>query len=230
MSPLTRHIALLLLVVAPSLIHAAGEPHDTVYFYNTWEQLLNLEPVSMLQDPYVDAQSPYQLFFEIEDEKWNDVIEHDFMAASMGDSIWLVNSNYLKLCFEGDIQSLVGYVPLFFNEKVAYICYGGYPYRNPYWEHGYYNGYNRNRMHHDIVWHYYYIDFEHRKVLKVNHSVLSDLLKDYHDLLMRYEGMNDYKKREIIEDYFLKYIDRAAQDVMHPNIVDVVEDAKWNEQ
>ena len=40
---------------------------------------------------------------------------------------------------------------------------------------------------------------------------------------MRYEGMKDYKKREIIEDYFFKYIDRASQDVMHPYILDLFE-------
>ncbi len=213
-------------MVTPLLAHAVETQHDTVYFYNTWEQLLNLEPVSMLQDPYVDAQSPYQLFFEIEDEKWNDVIEHDFMAASMGDSIWLVNSNYLKLCFEGDTQSLVGYVPLFFNEKVAYICYGGYPYRNPYWEHGYYNGYNRNRMHHDIVWHYYYIDFQRRLLLKVDYSTLRSLLADYHDLQMRYEGMKDYKKSEIIDYFFMKYIERVTADDMRPNITDFMGKSK----
>ena len=69
---------------------------------------------------------------------------------------------------------------------------------------------------------FYYIDFFNRKVLKVNPSVLSELLTDYHDLKMRYEGMRDYKKREIIEDYFYKYVDRASQDVMRPNILDLV--------
>ena len=58
---------------------------------------------------------------------------------------------------------------------------------------------------------------------KVNHSYLSELLEDYHDLQMRYEGMKDYKKQYIIEDYFFKYIDRATGDVMHPYILELVD-------
>ena len=47
-------------------------------------------------------------------------------------------------------------------------------------------------------------------------------MTDYHDLKVRYEGMKDYKKRYIIEDYFYKYIDRASQDFMRPYILDLV--------
>jgi hypothetical protein len=56
----------------------------------------------------------------------------------------------------------------------------------------------------------------------VTHSYLSELLSEYHDLQMRYEGMKDYKKREIIEDYFYKFIDRATEDIMRPYILDLV--------
>ena len=69
---------------------------------------------------------------------------------------------------------------------------------------------------------YYYIDFLNRKVLRVTPKVLSGLLEDYHDLQMRYEGMKDYKKSEIIEDYFLKFIERASNDIMRPYILDLV--------
>ncbi len=58
---------------------------------------------------------------------------------------------------------------------------------------------------------------------RVTHEYLSELLEDYPDLQMRYEGMKDYKKREIIEDYFFKYIDRATEDIMRPYILDLTE-------
>ena len=48
--------------------------------------------------------------------------------------------------------------------------------------------------------------------------------EDYHDLQVRYEGMKDYKKPEIIEDYFYKYIDRVTGDFMKPYILDLVAD------
>ena len=70
---------------------------------------------------------------------------------------------------------------------------------------------------------YFYIDFVTSTVHRVTNEYLSHLLEDYHDLQMRYEGMKDYKKRYIIEDYFFKYIDRATDDFMHPNILDLVE-------
>lgn len=221
----------MMLAVAPLLSQAVEVQHDTLYFYNTWDQMLYFEPVSMLRDPFIFAQTPLQIFFEIEDEKWNSVIEHDFMGASIGDSIWYVNSNYLKKHFDGDVNLLKGYIPLFFNEKVAYFTYGGYPYRD-YFEESYYNGelhYEMSRIGQErsliqINWNYYYIDFEHHKVLKVNHKVLSNLLKDYQDLQMRYKGMKEYKKNEVIEDYFLQFIDRASLDAMRPDILDVVDD------
>ena len=73
----------------------------------------------------------------------------------------------------------------------------------------------------DIV-DYYYIDFQNKEVIKITPSSLSELLEDYHDLQMRYEGMKDYKKRDIMMDYFFKYIDRAQQDCMKPYILDVM--------
>ena len=68
---------------------------------------------------------------------------------------------------------------------------------------------------------YYYIDFINRKVIKVTPEALVDLLEDYHDLQMRYEGMKDYRKRYMIQEYFFKFVDREPDvaglvlDVLH---------------
>lgn len=223
MKHILLHITVIMLVLLPLPALAQDEPHDTVYFYKTWEQLLYQEPVSMLLDPYVIVHSPFQLSFEIDDENMNYIIGYEFMAASMGDSICFINSNYLKDCFHGDIDQLTGYIPLSFNDKMAYFRFGGYPYGDVNREYGLRSRWNDERTINQISWHYYFIDFAQSKVLKVNHSVLSALLQDYHDLQMRYEGMKNYKKREIMEDYFLQYIDRATSDIMHPYILDLVE-------
>ena len=68
----------------------------------------------------------------------------------------------------------------------------------------------------------FFIDFRNHSVNRVSHNYLSELLEDYPDLLMRYEGMKDYKNKDIIEDYFFKYIDRATDDIMLPYILDLV--------
>ena len=65
---------------------------------------------------------------------------------------------------------------------------------------------------------YYFIDFKNRKVERVNHKYLSKLLEDYHDLKMRYEGMKDYKKPHIIEEFLFQYIGRVSEDIMRPTI------------
>ena len=43
------------------------------------------------------------------------------MALSQGDSIWLINSKYLKKNFKGDVKGLDGFIPVFFNDRVAFI-------------------------------------------------------------------------------------------------------------
>ena len=204
-------IILVTLATVPREAIALTEPHDTVYFYETWEQILYNEPVAMYVDPYIDAYN-YAVDFETVDHYFNENIKNKFIAANIGDSTWLVSSHYLYKNFKVDLHYLNYYVPLFFNEKMAYTLAAA------------------NVSFKDLVAvnddsdliDYYYIDFLHRKVQRVTPTALSQLLEDYHDLQMRYEGMKDYKKRNVIEDYFFKYIDRATDDVMKPYILELV--------
>ena len=204
----------MLAVVAMTSLHAMAytEGHDTIYFYKTWEQVFYQEPSAMFIDPYIYALD-YEIAFEVDDEDFNESIIKDYIVATICDSVWLVNSHYLKKHFKGDARNLNNYVPLYFNQKLAYAIYNG------------------SLSVKDLLlgdtesdeFDFYYIDFFNRKVKRVTPAVLSELLEDYHDLQMRYEGMKDYKKRYIIQDYFYKYIDRASEDIMHPYILDLVE-------
>lgn len=194
---------------------------DTVYFYDTWEQMLYMEPEAAIIDPFIAVETPYQIAIETADESLNDVINESHIAATLGDSIWLINSHYLKREFKGDTKKLKDFMPVFFNDKVAFAAYVGY-------------GDNASlksilfgdwvEENYDDIVDYYYIDFINRKVIKITPESLSELLEDYHDLQMRYEGMKDYKKREIIQDYFMKYIDRSTNDFMRPYILDLMGD------
>jgi len=213
---------ILLLVVAMTTSHAAADElllQDTVYFYKTWEQVYSDSP-EFAVTPWIYIDTPYELYFETGNERFNAQVENHYIAATLGDSIWLINSNYLNLHFKGDAKRLNGYVPFFFNDKIAYAVYAGVNDNVGLKEILF--GDTDDEADYSKAASFYYIDFFNRKVLKVNPSVLSELLTDYHDLKMRYEGMRDYKKRKIIEDYFYKYVDRASQDVMRPNILDLV--------
>lgn len=218
-----KHWIRLIVVAAMAFVtsHAMATdavPHDTVYFYDTWEQIFDMTPEAMIIDPYVAALTPYQVAIETADDALNDAIYDSHIAATLGDSIWLINSRYLKREFKGDTKKLKEFIPVFFNDKTAFLAYVGY-------------GDNiglKNILFgdwvdvdYDEIVDYYYIDFVNRKVIKVTPEALVGLLEDYHDLQMRYEGMKDYRKRYIIQDYFFKYIDRASQDFMRPYILDL---------
>ncbi len=214
-----RNIAPVLLAFCS--LHCAAEEYaesDTVYFYDSWEQMFQVEPDTMMIDLAIDYYSPYELYFESSDKKANRRIKKEYVAATLGDSTWLINSDYLKECFKGDSKNMHGYVPLFFSEKVAYAVVEEYSYAE------------LGDIAFNVISTYnYYIDFSQHKVIKIDEKSLSALLADYHDLRMRFEGMKNNNKSSIINDYFFKYVDRANEDCMRPYILDILEGDEWEE-
>lgn len=220
MKILCRYIILAIMAMSPFLAQAAGdEPRDTVYFYDTWEDIFLEEPVIGLIDPFIYLITPYEIAIETGVEDVDYAINKTHIAATLGDSIWLINSQYLKREFTGDTKRLTEFMPFFFSDKVAYVLYVGEN-ENLNWKNILFG--DRVETDFEEIVDYYYIDFQNKSVIKITPSSLSMLLEDYHDLQMRYEGMKDFKKREIMLDYFFKYIDRAQQDVMKPYILDVM--------
>ena len=219
---LKKYMLMLLVLTMCSLRCAAKAPtaqHDTIYFYDTWQQMLDIQPVAFYIDPMIEVYSAYEIYFIAYNANVTNAIKNKYLAISVGDSTWLVNSRYLNKVFKGDADHFSGYIPVFFNEKVAYITY------------------HANLSMKDILcgvsvgengeylfqMDYFYIDFLNHRVERVTPTYLSKLLEDYPDLKMRYEGMKDYKKRYMIEEFFLKYVDRASEDFMRPFIVDLTE-------
>ena len=213
---LLRHLVLILIAATALCGRAANEPLDTVYFYDTWEQMLEMSPSAMIVSPFIDVENPFEIDIYASQDDYR---LYNHVAATLGDSIWLVSTAYLQSHFEGDSEKPSGgrfmYVPLFFNEKVAYLIAPSYGIKQILF------GPMEVSSSDDVD--FYYIDFRKRELRKVTSSVLSELLEDYHDLKMRYEGMKDYKKKYMIEEFFMKYVDRASQDFKRPYIVDLVE-------
>ena len=215
----------MLIVVASTTFSAAADDseivlQDTVYFYETWEQVFTDSPVFAIT-PFIYSETPYELYFETNNVRFNVMIDERYIAATLGDSTWLVNSNYLRKNFKGDAKKLNGYVPLFFDDRVAFAVYAGLN-DNVTLKNILFGDVDGEVDYSDAV-RYYYLDFLNHKVLKVDSPVLTDLLEDYHDLQMRYEGMKNNNKRPIIEDFFFKFVDRASQDIMRPRILDLVQ-------
>ena len=191
-------------------------PTVKLSFYNTWEQMLDLNPVAQAVDCYVTPKTDCQLEIKTRDKKVNEMIKNSYLAASLNDTIWFINANYLKHDFTGEAKRMNDYIPLYFNEKTAYVIYINKVTFKDMLMGNDLDGYTNHTIDN------YYIDFRKRTVERVTPKYLSHLLEDYQDLLMRYEGMKNYKKPEIIEDYFFKYIDRYTEDLMTPLIVDLV--------
>ncbi len=207
-----RYLLLVLLVLGSLRAAAQDEPVDTVYFYASWEQLFYLQPDTMIVGPMIDVYSPYELYFESSDRNVNKKIKKEYVAAALGDSTCLVNSQYLKDNFKGDSKKLHGYVPLFFNDKVAYAVAEEYFFAEVAGVS--YNVYST---------HNFYIDFEQHRVIRLDVKALTALLADYPDLRMRFEGMKDNDRNAILNEFFYRYIDRVNNDGMRPYILDLLE-------
>ena len=188
--------------------------NDTVYFYDSWQHMLEKQPAMMFAYPDAEVYSIEEIYIRADLDSINDIIENLYIALSVGDSIWLINSDYLKRNFKVDYNNIQRYNPLFFTNKAAFMCTYA-----PVTLQELIDGEIDDGQ--ETVA-YYYIDFMNRKVERVTHKYMSRLLEDYHDLKMRYEGMKDFKKPYVIEDYLFMYIDRASEDFMRPSIPELI--------
>lgn len=211
MSRIFRHIVLFVLVVFAFQAQAMEEPEDTVYFYGSWEQMLDMEPDTMIVAPLIDYFSPFEVYVKTTNKKFNKRIDKEYIAATICDTTWLINSNYLKKYFKGDAKKLHGYTPLFFNDITAYTICEEYMIAEvgdiSYTVTSTYN---------------YYIDFKQHKVIRIDEESLSNLLNEFPDLRRRYESMKDNNRQSVINYYFLEYIDRISDDPMQPYIIDQI--------
>jgi hypothetical protein len=210
-----KYLMTMVLVAFCAFYSAADEHKDTVYIYNSWAQIYYMEPSAILYDAQVLAYSPFSVNILTSDEAvLKQVSEEGHIVISIGEEVWLANADYIKQEFKGDVKYFDGYVPIFFTEKAAFLTYPDGPsVKEILFGEEDYDELSR------VV--YFHIDFEKKRVKKVTPKYLSELLEDYHDLQMRYEGMKDYKKNDIIEYFYLQYIDRVNQDDFKPYIVDL---------
>ena len=207
-----RHIAIVIAAMSSLSATAFMERNDTVCFYLTWEQMFNLDPDTMIVNPMIDASSPYEVYIETGERKFDKKIRMDYIAASIGDDVWLMNSEYLKKAFKCRRNNIQSYVPLVFNDKTAYVISRVIE-ENP--------GYSFTFIR-EI---YYYLDFVSCRVKKITPDALDKLLEDYGDLQKRYESMQDTKDRKVVENFFLMYIERANEDLSRPDILDILGNA-----
>ena len=96
---LLRHLVMFLFAATALFASAANESRDTVYFYDTWQQMLEMEPAAMIVSPFIDIENPYEIdIYTTQD----DYRLYDHLAATLGDSIWLVSTDGSDLWRQGN--------------------------------------------------------------------------------------------------------------------------------
>ncbi len=197
--------------------------HDSVWVYNSWESILEQWPDTLVINPEITVWTPYDFEFEAIDNAVTHMFKKRTVAVAIGDTTWLVNTQWLRdNKFKGDCKKMDDYAPLFFNAKVAFIecvpthtslgmallgslvgdseAFTADPWNDPA--------------------DYFWIDFEAKRVDKVDHKKLSELLDIYPDLRRRFEQMHDYKERYMVKSFFIDYVQRVARDPSYPYIID----------
>lgn len=198
------------------------EPHDTVCVYQTWEDIFDGTPDDVLLDPYIELLSPFELYFETHDDDTNRWLNDEAVAVAVGDSLWMLNAEWLQRNFNGDCRDMENWVTFYFNRKCAFVQWAPFRAGMGMQMLSQLLG-DEELMYKDVdnlKPDLYFIDFAHRRVDKVGHKRLAELLEPYPDLLRRFQSMKDYKKSSVVQFYFMEYVQRLAADPDAPLITD----------
>lgn len=216
---------LLIIIIAITMRVVAQEyrvRHDSVWVYNSWESIMEQQPDTLILNPDISAWTPYDIEFDTGDKNANKMLKKQTVAVAIGDTTWLISTHWLKNNFKGDAKKMDDYTLLFFNAKLAFVqcipshtsigmtllgsllgdpeLFSDDPYNNPA----------------DFYW----LDFENKRVEKIDHKTLSRLLSVYPDLQRRFEQMADYKERYMVQSFFLDFVNRAERDPNYPFLIE----------
>lgn len=233
-------ITILLAVVLAEVAHAQyysdrkhDEGTDTLMVYNSWQSVFYTGPDTMAINPNIEISSPFQYKFkptEKDRKPLSKMIEKQSVAVAIGDSVWLVNSKYLKDSLQGGYNKYFrDYLPLYFSEKIAFFQY--LPTEIEYLDVEidnfenlqYYVGVGRSSLLEypggvaDVA--HFVIDLENKTVFLVDKNYLLYLLERYPDMKRRFEMMAGQNEFYLINEFFWDYVDRISRDPYAPNIV-----------
>lgn len=205
--------------------HAANEEPttDTLSVYRSWEAIFGQMPDTLVVNPFVKVRSDFDFEFKASTRDAKAVgkmLKNDAVAVCYADTLWLINSDWLKHHFKGDCKHFSRYVPLYFTGKIAFAQFQ----RNNPTVGGFLlnllvdgvlgadsgigmgDGYNGETPK------LYLIDFDAAQVRVVDRSLLMELLEPYPDLLQRYTFRQNQNETYLINEFFLDYVNRLNQD------------------
>ena len=209
------------------------EGTDTLMVYNSWHSVFFKGRDTVAVNPNVEIYSPFQYKFKPTEKNrkpLSKMIEKQSVAVAIGDSVWLVNSKYLRDSLNGGYNKYFrDYLPLYFSEKIAFFQY--IPTEIDYLDAEidnfdnlqYYVGVGRCSVLEyptgvaDVA--HFVIDLDSKTVYLVNKDYLLFLLERYPDMKRRFEMMQGQNEFYLINEFFWDYVDRISNDPYAPNIV-----------
>lgn len=208
---------------AAARMEASTGGNDTLMVYNSWEAIFDLIPDTIVANPEVKVRSEYDFEFKAtsrDAKAVNKMLKNEAVAVCLGDTLWLINSDWLKRNFKGDCKHFSRYVPLYYTGKIAFVQFQ----RNNPTVGGFLlnllvdgvlgadsgigmgDGYNGETPK------LYWIDFDNLRVREVNKNLLLELLEPYPDLLQRYTFRQYQDETYLINEFFLDYVNRLNRD------------------
>lgn len=208
---------------AAARIEASTGGNDTLMVYNSWEAIFDLMPDTIVANPEIKVRSEYDFEFKAtsrDAKAVNKMLKNEAVAVCLGDTLWLINSDWLKRNFKGDCKHFSRYVPLYYTGKIAFVQFQ----RNNPTVGGFLlnllvdgvlgadsgigmgDGYNGETPK------LYWIDFDNLRVREVNKNLLLELLEPYPDLLQRYTFRQYQDETYLINEFFLDYVNRLNRD------------------
>ncbi len=194
---------------------------DTVYVYLSWNQVFNHMPAIAYSGPIVFPNNGLEYEIYTLDDTSQAVLNEAAIAINVGDSLWLVNTNYLKKNFECQYDGFYNYIPLYFSSKIAFC---------QYWD-DYAQEYYLRPMHtatgeqvlEPVLLHrgqprYYILDFDQKELYALDQKRLAKLLAAYPELRERYLSRKHRNDPEVLAFYFQKYIEALDNDPAAPSL------------
>ncbi len=200
---------------------------DTLNVYNSWKSLYFTGPDTVAINPNIEVYSPFKFKFkptEKDNKALKKMIEKQSAVVSIADSVWFVNSHYLKDNFVGTYNKyLEEYMPLYFNEKIMFFQFLPTEISYLYTEVddfeglSYYTGVGEEALY-DTEYYglvavpHFLIDLDNKAVFLVDKELLLLLLEQYPDMKRRYEMMGDQDELYMVNQFFWDYVKRLSSD------------------
>lgn len=202
---------------------------DTLYVYNSWRAVFFDGPDTMAINPNIEIFSPFNMKFkptEKDSKPLRKMIEKESVVVSIGDSVWMINSRFLKDSLRGEYNEIFeNYVPLFFNERMAFVQFlpteiSYLPFEIKNFE-GVQAGVGRDGLYNAgdygiVAIPHFMIDLANRTITLVDRNYLLFLLERYPDLKRRFEMMQDQHEFYMINQFFWDYVDRLDREAQMP--------------